>query len=73
MRQLIIDRFEGKFAICEDGEEKYFAIETAELPQGAKEGAVLRITDEGELLLDEEETRSRRERIAAKQRRAFGQ
>ena len=73
MRQLIIDRFEGKYAICEDGEEKYFAIETAELPHGAREGAVLRITDEGELLLDEEETRARRERIAAKQHRAFGQ
>lgn len=72
MKQLTIDRFEGKFAICEDAEEKYFAIETAELPEGAKEGAVLKITDEGELLLDEDETRVRRERIAAKQRRAFG-
>lgn len=72
MRQLSIDRFEGKFAICEDAEEKFFAIETAELPEGAREGDVLRITDEGELLLDEEETRARRERITAKQRRAFG-
>ena len=65
MKQLSIDRFEGKFAICEDSEEKYYAIETSELPEGAKEGDVLRITDEGE-------TRARRERIAAKQRRAFG-
>lgn len=73
MKQLTIDRFEGRFAICEDGGERYFAIETAELPEGAGEGAVLKITDEGELLLDEEETRARRERIAAKQRRAFGQ
>ena len=72
MKQLIIDRFEGRFAICEDAEERYFAIETAELPQGAGEGGVIRITDEGELTLDEEETRARRERIAAKQRRAFG-
>lgn len=72
MKQLSIDRFEGKFAICEDPEEKYYAIETSELPEGAKEGDVLRITDEGELLIDEGETRARRERIAAKQRRAFG-
>ena len=72
MKQLSIDRFEGKFAICEDSEEKYYAIETSELPEGAKEGDVLRITDEGELLIDEGETRARRERIAAKQRRAFG-
>ena len=61
MRQLSIDRFEGKFAICEDAEGKYFAIETAELPEGAGEGDILRITDEGELTLDQEETRARRE------------
>ena len=72
MRQLSIDRFEGKSAICEDAEGKYFAIETAELPEGAGEGDILRITDEGELTLDQEETRARRERAAAKQRRAFG-
>ena len=52
MKQLSIDRFEGKFAICEDSEEKFYAIETSELPEGAKEGDVLRITDEGELLID---------------------
>lgn len=72
MKQLIIDRFEGKYAICEDEEQRYFAIETAELPEGAREGIVLKITDEGELLLDQEETQARRERIARKQRRAFG-
>lgn len=72
MKQLSIDRFEGKFAICEDAEEKYFAIETAELPEGAREGDVLKITDDGELVLDEEETRARRERITAKQRKIFG-
>lgn len=72
MKQLIIDRFEGKYAICEDEEQRYFAIETAELPEGAGEGVVLKITDEGELLLDQEETQARRERIAMKQRRAFG-
>ncbi|NBJ88173.1 DUF3006 domain-containing protein [Acutalibacter sp. 1XD8-36] len=72
MKQLIIDRFEGKFAICEDAEEKYFAIETSELPDGAREGDVLRITDEGELLLDQEATNARREKIAAKQHKAFG-
>lgn len=73
MKQLIIDRFEGKYAICEDAEQKYFAIETPELPEGAAEGCVLEISDEGELRLNQEETRRRRERIAGKQRRAFGQ
>ena len=72
MKQLILYRFDGKFAICEDAEEKYFAIETSELPDGAREGDVLRITDEGELLLDQEATNARREKITAKQRKAFG-
>lgn len=72
MKQLMIDRFEGKYAICEDAEQRYFAIEQDELPEGAGEGAVLEITDEGELRINREETQRRRERIAEKQRRAFG-
>ncbi len=72
MKTLIIDRFEGKYAICEDADQKYFAIETAELPQGAAEGSVLLISEEGELSLDQEETERRRLRIAEKQGRVFG-
>ncbi len=71
-KKLVIDRFEGKYAICEDGEQKYFAIECAELPAGAKEGCVLLISEEGELTLDAEETERRRRLMAEKQRRAFG-
>ena len=59
-RTMRIDRFEGAFAICEgDGpgkEVKMYAIEVAELPPGAKEGDVLRISDEGALSIDAEET-----------------
>ena len=54
MKQLVIDRFEGKYAICTDKDQKFFAIELPELPAGAKAGSVLTITDEGELRLDEE-------------------
>lgn len=72
MKQLVIDRYEGKFAVCEDAEQKYYAIELQELPEGAKEGSVLEITDDGELLLNQEETDRRRQRILEKQRRAFG-
>ncbi len=36
MQQLVIDRFEGKFAICENADQRYFAIETQELPEGPK-------------------------------------
>ncbi len=73
MKQLIIDRYEGKYAICEDKEQKYFAIELPELPEGAKPGCVLAISDEGELSLDTEETERRRQRILEKQRRVFGE
>ena len=72
MKQLVIDRFEGKYAICEDSDQKYFAIELTELPKEAKPGCVLQITDQGELRLDEERTQRRRQRILDKQRRAFG-
>ncbi|MCI9575113.1 MAG: DUF3006 domain-containing protein [Clostridiales bacterium] len=66
-RTVTIDRFEGTFAICEGeghGKEvKMYAIEIAELPQGAKEGDVLVISDSGELSVDTNETASRRSKI----------
>ena len=64
---VIIDRFEGTFAICEGeghGKDvKMYAIETVELPQGAKEGDVLEISDSGELRIDAQATASRRSKI----------
>ena len=68
----VIDRFEGKYAICEAGEQKDFAIESSELPAGAAAGAVLLISEEGELTLDLEETERRKKLMAEKQRKAFG-
>ena len=47
MRKLIIDRMDGKFAICEGGEERMFAIPLEELPKEAKVGSALIIDDEG--------------------------
>ena len=38
MKTLIIDRFEGTFAICEDKDQKMFGIEVMRLPRGVKEG-----------------------------------
>lgn len=63
MKTLIIDRFEGKYAICEDKDQKYFAIETSEMPQGAKTGDVLSVNDEeGTLEVDRQETERRKSR-----------
>ncbi|WP_195983699.1 DUF3006 domain-containing protein [Clostridium sp. D33t1_170424_F3] len=63
MRILVIDRFEGTFAICENEEQKLFAIETSELPQGAAEGSVLEIDEEGTIRVNEEKTAARRSKV----------
>lgn len=67
MRTLTIDRFEGKFAICEDMDEKYFGIDLAELPQGAKEGDILEISEDGTLSINVDATKARRDKIKKKQ------
>lgn len=63
MRILVIDRFEGTYAICEDKDQKFFAIETSELPAGATEGSVLEIDEEGVIRVNEEKTAARRSKI----------
>lgn len=73
MKKMIIDRFDGVYAICEDKKEKaFFAIEQTELPAGARTGDVLVITDDGVLQIDKEETERRRTRILEKQNKLLG-
>lgn len=72
MRRLIVDRFEGEYAVCEDENQQYCTVEISRLPEGAGEGAVLSISDEGIISLDREETARRRERIGRKQSEFFG-
>ena len=68
MKKLIIDRYEGQFTICEEPKEKkFFAIETTEMPEGAKPGVVIVISDDGIITIDEEETKRRKDRILSKQ------
>lgn len=62
MRILIVDRFENTYALCEDQDRRLFAIERQELPEGVKAGDVLRISDEGEIAIDQKETAARRSR-----------
>lgn len=72
MKRITIDRFEGIYAICEDKDKAFFAIELSELPKGAKSGDVLLITDEGTLEIDVEETERRRQRVLEKQKKVLG-
>ncbi len=72
MKKMIIDRFDGVYAICEDKDKAFFAIDQTELPSGAKVGDVLMITDDGALKIDVEETERRRNRILEKQKKLMG-
>ncbi len=72
MKTLTIDRFEGTFAICEDSDEKFFAIEIAELPQGAAEGDVLDVNDsEGTVSINAEATAKKRQKMKKLQDKLF--
>ena len=71
MKTLVIDRFENNYALCEDEERRMFAIERQELPAEAKEGDVLRISDEGEIKVDAQETAQRRDKNRKKQDKLF--
>ncbi len=62
---LIIDRFEGDFAICETGAE-YIRIPRGLIPPDASEGDVLSDTESGTYILDKAAANARRE--AAKRR-----
>lgn len=53
MKTLTISRLEGIYAICEDEDRKFFAIEISELPAGVTAGDVLKVDDvEGVLSID---------------------
>ncbi|MGS0765334.1 DUF3006 domain-containing protein [Syntrophomonas curvata] len=58
--KVIIDRFEGEFAILE-GDDEFKTIPRAMLPAQAREGDVL-VSDKGEWLLDSEAAKRRREK-----------
>ena len=63
---IIVDRFEGSFAVVEYGGTT-FNLPRALLPKETKEGDVLRITIE----VDHAATADRRRRIAEKEDRLF--
>lgn len=60
--KLIVDRFEGDFAVCEREDGTMVDIEKYKLPEGVKEGHVL-IVGENNIIIDEKATEDRREKI----------
>jgi hypothetical protein len=60
--RLIIDRFEGDFAVCENDNKIMVNISKKELPSEVKEGDVIYKYDE-KYIIDLEETKKRKQEI----------
>jgi hypothetical protein len=60
MKKYTIDRFEGDYAVCEEKGGGTVDIERARLPEGAAEGSVLSVADNGDITLSEDAGRERR-------------
>lgn len=72
MKELIVDRFEGIYCICEDKERNVFALPIADLPSEVAVGDVLKIDEQnGKVTIDKIATERRREDIRRKEGRLF--
>lgn len=61
--ELIIDRIESDFAVCENIDRTYTNIPLILLPEGVKEGDVIIKDENGSYIIDADKTAERRERI----------
>lgn len=61
--QLVIDRFEGEYAVCETQNRDQQLLERSRLPAEAKEGDCLIISEDGAVTIDVEETARKREAV----------
>ena len=60
MIELIIDRFEETYVVCQTPDGQLDAFPRKRLPEGAEEGSWLVIHDDGTVEIDEEKTIRRR-------------
>jgi hypothetical protein len=63
---IIIDRFEGEYAVCEEEDGRFRKIPKVLLPPGSREGDCLAPGRDGGWQTDRAATRERRERIRKK-------
>lgn len=61
--ELIIDRIESDFAVCENIDRTHTNIPLCLLPEGAKEGDVIVKDENGNYVIDSDKTAERRQRI----------
>lgn len=60
--ELIIDRFEEEYAVCEDENKKILNINKSKIPKQAKEGDII-IYRDGTYILDKEKSLNRKKYI----------
>jgi hypothetical protein len=68
---LVIDRFEGDFAVCEDENRRMIHVRRSEIPLRAAEGDCLIADPKKGYVLDTDETARRKARIKDKMDRLF--
>lgn len=66
-----IDRFAQGYAICENDKRESILIPLEKLPDTAKPSDCIRILADGSIILDEQETKRRKDRILKLQQRLF--
>ena len=67
LRQLIVDRLEGEYAVCEQKEGGMLSLLLSQLPDGIRDGE-----RGGGYQIDRAATQKRKEEMDAKRRRLFG-
>lgn len=67
---MIIDRFEGNYAVCEISPDHFVLVGRAAIPPESHEGDVLLFRD-GALWVDAQQTAARRARVEGKLNRLF--
>jgi hypothetical protein len=60
--KVVIDRFEGNFAVCEKDNGEMISIERDKLPSVAKEGDAL-VIEQDNIYIDKDETEKRKNEI----------
>lgn len=66
-----IDRFEEDIAICENDLRESIFIPINKLPPSAKTGDCIYFSDNGDIIIDYNETQKRKEKILELQKRLF--
>jgi len=71
MEKLIIDRFEGKYVLCEQEDKTIIKLPRYKLPQGCKEGDCIVLNKDGMYQSDSEETNKLQKQIIDQINRIF--